>query len=413
MTAWRYRARRPGTLEIVSDIIQADTDTAARAAIRRSGLRPIEVRPIRSSRVGTGVFLRRWQRHLRTRRLHPKADFYDALATLLDAGIPIAQALRTMGSARAGQKRLADLTHALSDSIQSGQALGDAMGEHAGWFDEAEVAMVNAGQESGEMSSVLRRLAERQSRSGELSSKITAALAYPILVTVIGIGVTVFLSVKTLPELVGILADADLETPWLTSAVMAAGQTVWNHGIWIMLGVGALIVAAAIAVDKVRRRPGGRFESMLTRVCPRVFFRVKTADALLTIAELLETGVPLVDGLRIVAPTLRGLLGSMLGRTLMDAASGIQQGQPVASVFDDPVWFTHEHRQLMAAGEAAGELAGTMERIGQRDLRSARRLVDRFTALVEPAAIVLLAVLVGTVVMAAVLPLVRLQEIVG
>jgi len=413
LTAWRYRARHPSTLEIVGDIIKADTDTAARAAIRKAGLRPIEVRPIRSSRAGTNVLIRRWQRYLRTRRVHTKADFYDALATLLDAGIPIAQALRTMGSARMGQRQLAHLTHALSDSIQSGQAIGDAMGEHTAWFDEAEVAMVNAGQESGAMSSVLRRLADRQSRSGELSSKITAALAYPILVSVIGIGVTVFLSVKTLPELVGILDDADLETPALTAAVMTVGQTVWNQGYVILLAVAGVSLGTAVMFGRIQRRSGGRIESLIAKLCPRVLIRVCTADALLTIAELLETGVTLVGSLRIVAPTLRGFLGSMLARSLMGSASGIEQGEPVSSVFDDPVWFTQEHRQLMAAGEAAGELAATMERIGQRDLRSARRLVDRFTALIEPAAIMLLAMLVGTVVMAAVLPLVRLQEIVG
>jgi general secretion pathway protein F len=400
-------------MEIVSDIIQADTDTAARAAIRKSGLRPIEIRPVRSSRAGTYVQARRVQRHLRTRRVHTKADFYDALATLLDAGIPIAQALRTMGSARAGQRRLAHLTHALSDSIQSGQALGDAMAEHAAWFDEAEIAMVNAGQQSGEMSSVLRRLADRQSRSGELSSKITTAFSYPILVTVIGIGVTVFLSIKTLPELVEILSGADLETPALTQVVMSLGQGVWNYGLWILLGIGAGILGSVFLLARVARRRDGKLESLTAHLCPRVLFRARTADALLTIAELLGTGVTLVQSLRIVAPTLRGYLGSMLGRSLLDSAAGIEQGEPIASVFDDPMWFTEEHRQLMAAGEAAGELAGTMERIGQRDLRSARRLVDRFTALIEPVAIVLLAVLVGTVVMAAVLPLVRLQEIVG
>lgn len=318
-----------------------------------------------------------------------------------------------MGLSHAGNKYMTNLTHALSDSIQSGQSLSDAMSQHASWFDKAEVAMINAGQESGEMSSVLRRLAERQSRSGDLSSKITAALAYPFLVTMIGIGVTVFLSVKTLPELVRILNDADLETPLLTSTVITAGQTVWNQWVWITLGIIASIITAVTAFDKLRGRPRDLLESMLTRLCPRVLFRIKTADALLTIAELLETGVPLVESLRVVAPTLRGSLGTMLGRALEHAASGIEQGDPVSSVFSDSVWFTQEHRQLMAAGEAAGELANTMERIGQRDLRAARRLIDRYTTLVEPAAILLLAMLIGTVVMAAVLPLVRLQEIVG
>ncbi len=413
MTSWRYKARDPSTLEMVSSIIHADTDAAARAALRKAGLRPVRVRPIRSSKTDESWWRLGLDRHLRSRRVQRKADFYDSLATLLDAGIPLSPALRTMGSSRAGQRRAAELAHAMSDAIQGGTSLAEAMRSHRSWFDEAEIAMIDAGQRSGELSAILGRLADRQSRSGELSSKITGALAYPVLVSVIGIGVTIFLSIKTLPELVGILRDAQVEPPGLTLAVMGIGRFVWHNGLLLICGLIASLLLLVTGMRALRRRGVGRFARGVGRCTPGVFLRIRSSEAMLSLAELIETGVTLVDSLRIVAPTMRGVLGSMLAGSLDRAAAKIEQGEPVSCIFDDPVWFTEEHRQLMAAGEAAGEMSRTLERIGRRELRSARRLLDRFAAMIEPAAIVLLAVLVGTVVMAAVLPLVRLQEIVG
>lgn len=413
MTTWRYKARDPGTMEIVCSIIQADSDAAARTALRKAGLRPIQIKPLRERGASSSELRRMLNRHLRKRRVHQKADYYDSLATLLDAGIPLAKALRTMGSSRAGQRGVTSLSHTMADAIQGGESLADAMRQHPGWFDASEIAMIDAGQRSGEMAGILQRLAERQSRAGELGAKLAGALTYPILVSVIGVGVTIFLSVKTLPELVGILNDAEIQPPGLTMAVMHAGQLIWRQWIWLICGMLVIAFAWLGALRWLRAHSRWRLGTVLPKLIPGVFLRVRTAEVMLSLAELLETGVTLVEALRVVAPTMRGVLGGLLASELEQAAQGISQGKPVSCIFESHIWFSEEHRQLMIAGEAAGELGRTLGRIGQRDLRAARRLLDRFAALIEPAAIVLLAILVGTVVMAAILPLIRLQEIIG
>lgn len=413
MTSWRYKARDPNTLEIVSNIIQADTVIAARSALRKAGLRPIQVQPIDMKANRQSSLNPLINRHLRSRRVHLKADLFDSMATLTDAGIPLFKALRTMASAQSGRHRISVLAHALADSIHAGTSLGEAMSEHKAWFDDAEIAIINAGQQSGEMSAILHRLADRQSRSGELASKITGALAYPMLVTVIGVGVTIFLSTKTLPELIGILDDADIEPPALSVWVMTIGQMVWQYGIWILFGTLILFILLGVLGTHLRKRQSCQIPAMIAKIIPRVFLRIRTSESMLSLSELIETGVTLVDALRVVAPTMRGVLGSSLAQSFERSASQIEQGKPVSCIFEDPLWFSEEHRQLMNAGEAAGELSRSLQRIGNRDLRSARRLLDRFAAMIESAAIVALAILVGTVVMAAVLPLIRLQEIVG
>lgn len=413
MSTWRYKARDARTLEIRSSVIRADTDSAARAALRKAGLRPIAVKPVRAARRSAFPLSELFDRHMRSRRVHLKADYYDSLSLLLESGIPLAVALRTMGQSRNGRRRFAQLTHSVADDVQGGCSLSEAMGKHTDWFDAAELAMLEAGQRSGELGPILRRLAERQSRSGELSTKLLGALAYPMLVGVIGIGVTLFLSIKTLPELVGILRDAQIDPPTLTMWVMRAGQFVWANGMWLLLACLILPLVGYFFVQILPVHIRSMLQQWVTRWVPSVFRRSKSAQTMLSLSELLDTGVPLVESVRVVSPTMRGLHGGLLARALDRASERIEQGEPVMCLFDDPLWFSEEHRQLMRAGEAAGELPRTLARIGELDLRAARRLLDRLASILEPAAIILLAVLVGTVVMAAVLPLIRLQEIVG
>ena len=413
MSTWRYKARDAKTLQIQSSVIQADTDAAARAALRKAGLRPIAVKPVREARTSTLPLSDFVNRHLRARRVHLKADFYDSLSILLESGIPLAVAVRTMGKSRGGRRRVVVLTHSIADGLQEGRRLSECMADHPDWFDAAELAMIDAGQRTGEMSAILRRLAERQSRSGELSSKLVGAMSYPLLVGVIGVGVTLFLSVKTLPELVGILHDAQIEPPGLTIWVMRLGQFTWANGLWLLISLLLLPLAIALGMRLLSAGIRDRLRQVCSHWIPAVFRRSKSAETMLSLSELLETGVPLVESIRVVAPTMRGMHGQLLARSLQASADRIEQGEPIMCLFDDELWFSEEHRQMMRAGEAAGELPRTLARIGELDLRAARRLLDRFASMLEPAAIVLLAVLVGTVVMAAVLPLIRLQEIVG
>lgn len=349
--------------------------------------------------------------HLRRRRTDRKAELYDSLATMLDAGMPLHEAIATCARSLGGRRSGKAMLLGLAESVRGGSSLSEAMGMHGGWFDGAEVAMVGAGQAAGELSSVLRGLAERHQHAGGLSAKLVGALTYPALVACVGLGVSVFLSVKTLPELTGILVDAGVEVPRLTAVVMAIGQAVARQG-WILIGGGLAALLLASILWKALRQAGWRTPRWVRALTPTVARRAACAQALLALAELVRAGVPLVEAIRIVAPTSGGIFSGSLRDLLTDAARRLEQGGKVSQVFDDGLWFTEEHRQLLAIGESSGELDGVLERIGQRELRSARRRIDRLATLLEPAAVLMLAAVVGVVVMAAILPLIRLQDIV-
>ncbi len=410
MTVWRYTAVPADGGPHRSGELTGETPADVRASLRRIGLQPIELKRIRSRAAArSDGFGNLVARHLRNRRGARKGELFDSIATLLDGGVPLLEAVETILAGRGGRSRAPEraMLTELRESLKSGDALATAMSRHAGWFDRAEVAMVEAGQHSGELSSVLRTLAERHERSGELSSKLIGALAYPAVIACVGVGVAVFLSIKTLPELTAILVDADVEVPRLTAAVMWTGQALVTNA-WVLCVALIVGIACTFVVRRLISRWGIRPPGWIRLLVPEVIRRSAVAEAVLSLAELARVGVPLVEALRITAPSSP----AGLEHSLSSAADNLEGGQSLSESLSDPYWFDAELRRLLVVGESGGELPDILERIGQRDRRRARRLIDRLAALLEPAVILVLAVLVGIVVMAAVLPLIRLQEII-
>ena len=268
--------------------------------------------------------------------------------------------------------------------------------------------MVQAGQHSGTLPEVLTALSERHQRSSQLAHKLTGALAYPSIVAVVGLGVAVFLSVKTLPSLTQILTDSSIPTPVLTKQVMAFGQFIAGAWLAIALGLAAAFMVVMIVAGLAAER-GFQPPSWLRRLHPKVLRRMAVGRLSLHLAELLRTGVPMVEALRVLSPATSG--GGGLRRRLLAAADRVEAGEELSAALDDEHWFDPEFCRLLDIGQASGELEVLLERIGHRYARQAERLIDRLITLLEPCVILMLAVLVGVVVMAAVLPLLRLQEV--
>jgi type II secretory pathway component PulF len=430
MTLWRYtavpiegaerRMRRTGELA-------GNCPADVRSALRRIGLQVIDLRPVRASGrrwaarapepnwlydIRTSIRLSGY-RYLRRRRQNQRAELYDGVATMLATGLPLLEAVDTLIGSTDGRRRLGrpaalrSTLMAVREQLRSGSSLAQAMTEHPSWFEPSEVAMVRAGQHGGLLPDVLQALTQRHEHSGQLTQKLTTALAYPSIVATVGLAVIAFLSVKTLPDLVTILSDASIEIPALTSRVMAFGQLVAGH--WLLIGTALVVLTATgfVAAGVLASR-GIELPQRLRRLSPKLLRKVAVARVSLQLAELLRAGVPMVEAMRVLAPTAAG---SALRRHLLSAADQIERGEELAVALGDGHWFDTEFCRLLEVGQASGELEELLERLGHRYTRQANRLIGRLAALLEPCVILILAVLVGVVVMAAVLPLVRLQEV--
>ena len=255
-------------------------------------------------------------------------------------------------------------------------------------------------------------LADRKRLDGELSAQLVGALAYPLLVAAVALVVVVVLSTKALPELTGVLQSAGVEPPRLTRVVMRIGQVLAGYGtIVLALGVVA-VVAVAVLLAFVRTRGIYLPDRVIVRL-PEVIRRLRTAAVSTQLAEMVCCGVRLPRALRIAAETQRGLIAGGLGECLGRAADRIDEGEPLSGVLERSAWFSPEHTKLIVIGEASGELGDVLARLGASENRAARRAVERLTAALQPAAILLLAALIGIVVMSAIQPIVKLREILG
>lgn len=444
MTIWRYRAvpltggapNADAPLGGQRGELAGESAAEVRASLRRIGLQVVELKPVRKGarRVGTervggesgagrwwelGVdwVTGGWRSHLRQRRRAQKAELQDSLATMLEAGMPLVECVGALAASRDRRQvglrgRAAGLMLVeLRESLRSGSSLADAMRAHPAWFDVAEIAMVESGQLGGELPMVLRSLADRHERSGELGSRLAQAMTYPAVITVVGLGVVVFLSTRTLPKLVGILSDAKVPTPRLTEAVMGFGRVIAMWWPLMVLGAAVCILGVATGLSLVAARKV-QLPKRLRRCVPTVLRRLAIARMTIGLADLVRTGVPLVDAVRAVAPTIGGVTALGLRRRLLEAACRVERGESLSDALDDPIWFDEELRRMLQVAERSGELDTMLRRLGERTQRQTKRLIDRMAALLEPAVILLLAAMVGTVVMAAVLPLIRMQEVI-
>lgn len=417
MSVWRYKAvPLAGAGEVRSGELAAGSAAEVRASLRRIGLQVVELRPARHAvRVELHSLLGpardHLDRHLRARRGARRGEVYDSLATMLDAGVPLVEAVSTVAGGQSGRSSSSRrMLLELRETLRGGSTLAEAMRSRPSWYDPAEVAMVEAGQVTGELAEVLRSLGERQHRAGELTGKLAAALAYPAIVTCVGLGVVVFLSVKTLPDLVTILHDAGVGVPRLTAGVMAFGRGLITVGPWALAAIAIGLFLLVIASAQAKRR-GIALAGWTHRLTPGVVRRAAVAEAMLGLAEMVRTGVPVVDAMRVLTPTFAGPFRGRLGGLLNDAAEQIERGSSLSESLPEGRWFDRELLRLIEIGESSGELPEVLQRVAERQRRAARRAIDRLAAMLEPAVILLLACFVGLVVLSAVLPLVRLQEV--
>ncbi|MEM7227816.1 MAG: type II secretion system F family protein [Planctomycetota bacterium] len=413
MTVWQYVAVESKSRTQRDGQLTASSSSEARTQLRRAGLQIVRLREVRAKSQRSSKYANSYvdelhkfiAQHHRRRRHQVRADFFDGLSTLLSSGVPLLQAIETLADANDHSARsYRRMLETLREELRGGQSLSESMARHDDWFEPTEVAMIAAGQQGGHLDRVLARLATQQARSSALYAKLIGTLMYPAVITVVAIGVMVFMSLRTLPELAGLLIDADVPVPGLTQIVMSLGQ-----GLASFWWVGVMLTGLVFATIPIIRLMSVRLGVSIQVPRPRLMRRLAVARFSMQMSELLRSGITMVDALRILAPTTAC---APLRTALTSACDDLQAGIAVDEVFAADRWFDAEYRQLISVGEASGELPELLDRLGQRYERSAQRSIERLASVLEPATILVLASGVGVVVMAAVLPLLRMQEIV-
>jgi len=397
---YSYRAVDVDARALAGTVI-ADTPRQARDDLRGRGLTVAAVEALETRQA-----LSFWARRRGRRGRAEVTAFVRELATLLRAGIPLLQALDVLLKQHRG--RFKAVIQTLRDRIASGTALADALGEQPAWFDALAVSIVRVGESTGTLEGALGQLARFQEKAQRLRSRAATALVYPAVVALVGVAVTVFLMTYVVPQLLSALVEAGRPLPAPTRLVKGASDLLLGWW-WAILAAAAVVVFAAKAVLRTERGRGTMDRLLLALPLVGDLVRKEnTSRMAVVMATLLRSGLVFDEAVRITRQTLRS---TVFRRALAEYERAVVAGRDVAGPLEASGVFAPMVVQMLAVGQESGELEGMLEELARGYDEEVQTAAQRLTALLEPVLIIVLAVLVGFIAFATVLPILEVSHV--
>ena len=398
MPNFMYRARDDEG-KLVQGTLESSSESAVAARISDMGYHPVDISRVRVRR---GIFK---QRRVKV----PVAEvviFYRQMATMNDAGLSIIYSLNTLAEG-AGNRRFRQVIESVRMAVEGGETLSDAIAAHPGVFDEVAINMIRVGETSGNLSEVLERLAEYGERSAEIRSRVKNAMAYPVVLSVLALGVVIFSLVVVMPRFAAIFAKMNAPLPLPTRMLMSASSVVRHQG-WLILGI---IILAGVIFRLFLRTDGGRWawDGFLFRLPVFGPLRLKNLSARFSrnMGTLIESGVDILFSFEVCERTLKSV---RLEKALRATRDSVREGESIAPVLEMQHVFPPLIHRMIAVGEETGRLGQMLFRLaGYYDLE-VEMTIKRLTTLLEPFMIIIMAAVVAFVAGATLLPLFNLVK---
>lgn len=338
--------------------------------------------------------------------------FTRQLATMVDAGLPLVTALTGLHK-QANPKRQAALRTIidnLSTRIQNGESFAEAAARYPMIFDRLYIAMVRAGEIGGVLATILDRLAGFLEASSALQKKIKSAMTYPVVVICIAFCVTTFLIVKVVPVFSQIFADFHSALPAPTQFLIDLSKLIREDWLFIIIVVGGAYFGMRYFL---RTKQGSEFWDKMKLKLPvfgPLFHKVCMTRFSRTFAQLIRSGVPILEVLNIVGDTSGNYVVSVaLKKVALDIENG---GKLTESLEKQPI-FPPIMLQMLAAGEATGNVDVMLEKIADFWDKEIEATLSALTSLIEPFLITFLGIVVGGIVISMFLPIFKLNDIVS
>ena len=405
MPAFRYEAV-DATGASKKGVVNADSARSARSDLRSQGLVPIKVDAIASQLDASGAAARRgFGEKLSTTEL---ALFTRQLASLLEAGLPLEQAFTALLE-QAERPYVRDLIASIRSELMGGSSMSDALSRHPRDFQEIYRALVASGEQIGQLSRVLSRLADYIERRNALVQKVKLAFTYPAIVTVVAFLIVIFLLTYVVPQIVSVFANTKQKLPMLTLIMLAISDFVRNYGL-IVLGVA---IAAGIMVRKMLQNPDVKLRWhtwLLTAPLYGKFERsLNTSRFASTLAITTGSGVPILRALE----TSRDTLSNVAMRQLVEQASdSVREGASLARSLSAQKHFPPMLIHMIRAGEITGELPAMLDRAASAQESDLERRTLTIAGLLEPMLILAMGVVVLLIVLAVLMPIIEINQLV-
>ena len=383
----------------VAGVVQADAAAGARALLERRKLVPLQVEPAATRRANSArpPRIRGRELSLVTRQL----------ASLV-ASMTLEEALHTVGS-QATRRNLRAVMLAVHAEVVEGFRLSEAMGRQPRSFPALYRAMVAAGEGTGALPAILERLADLLEREQQVRSQLATALAYPAALALTAVGVVLALMTFVVPRVVEQFDSMGRELPWLTRFVVGLSEFLGSWGLPLL----ALLVATGVAAARVLREPAVRlrFDTAVLRLplLGRLLREVHAARMARTLAIMLDSGLPVMEGLAITARTVGN---RRLRRATESMTAAIREGGSLSGAMRRAGVFPPTLLYMAASGEDSGRLAPMLERAADYLEREFNTFTRAAMSLLEPAIIVVLGAVVAVIVLSILLPILQFNSLV-
>jgi len=386
-------------------ILEADNVRQVRQLLRDSSLTPLEVNQVNRSE---GANTQKKQRAGKVKAAD-LALLTRQLATLVQSGSPLEEALAT--TAKQTEKRnVKHILSAVRSKVVEGHSLAEGFKTYPSVFPDMYRATVAAGEQSGHLDAVLERMADYTETRQETQQRISNAMFYPVILTILSIGIVIGLLVFIVPKIINVFDNVGQELPQMTQILISISDFFRAYGLYIGIGVilAVIIFKQMIKIPKWR----AKYHNFLLRlpIVGKMTRGLNTARFARTLSILASSGVPILDAMSISAQVVQNL---PMRKAVEDAAVKVREGMAINRALEQSQYFPPMTVHLIASGESSGRLDDMLERAAVQQERETDGMMTKMLGIFEPVLILVMGTVVLLIVLSILLPILNLNQLVA
>lgn len=394
MLEFDYTAKDRASNKQVHSTVKAESEKAAAHLLMEQGYTPLKITE-KQEATGPLAFLKN---RVSTK---DRVVFTRQLATLINAGLPLAQSLHTVRDQTAN-KKLQSVAQDIVTSIEGGSSLSAAFAKHPGVFDDVFIALVSAGEASGTLDKALERIADQQEKDAEIMGKVKGAMVYPMIVSLVMVGVIVFMLVTVVPQVGKLYEDLGQELPILTQLMVNAAEFLKKFWLFalIALGIGVYFLRQWGMTES-----GQRTADALKLNVPmfgQLFRKLYMARFARTAETLMSTGVPMLETLNI---TKRAVNNKYIADAIGRASEKVKGGKALSLSLKNEEYILPLVPQMISIGEQSGGIDKMLNKAATFYENELDQTIRAISTLIEPVLMVMLAGMAGVMIGAVLFPI--------
>ena len=399
MKRFTYRAKEQGSGRPLKGTIQAESERMAGKLLLDRGYVPESLKE-----VGGGI-----GEKLNKVTAKDRITFTSQFSTLIGAGLPLAQSLRTVAEQTISKPMKAVIEEILVD-VEAGRSLGDAFGKHPDVFNNVYMSLIRAGEVSGTLDTSLKRIAKQEEKDAKIASSIKGAMAYPIIAFVVIIMVFIYMTVQVVPQVENLYISLDQKLPALTQALVNIKNFIVGFWWLVIILVGVLVVVLG---QFKKTTPGIKMSATLKLNLPFVkgLFLLLYNSRFARISQiLLSTGVSVLDTLKISGESTNNIL---VQQSIERATEKVKAGRTLSESIKDQPYIMPLIPQMAAIGEQSGKMDEMLGKAAQVYEDELDEKIAAISTLIEPILMLALAGMAGVLVGGVLFPIYSLVDSIG